>query len=451
MRNTRRRFLLVSLLSFARPGLSAEVSQTSGDRGEPIRLSQLVRGNGNAATTNASGALVAAMRRASTEEREVLVDGRFAIGHDLPVNKGVRLFGRPNHDDGFDLLPPPASITGGVHGHFVLDRGQAIDGMSFEDLTFHGGFDSKLYTGSLVIPVVRVSPRAGVVHKNISIRRCRFIDPVCDCIQASPGMGGRVESLEVVDSAADVTVTLDRASRNANLVRTILEYPDWPGHRGSYGKVVVDGVRIQHCRARGIRTLADLKRGTSNFVVSDCRTEDMTDCHHSADGSFRGVFERIEGIQRSPLIKAKNFIEVQGEGIVIRDFSYHSSSALGAIAGVMITAYALPLEGADAAHQSTDIHIFRGHIVGVSHNAVRLINVDGAEVRDITIDDVKLAAVSVENPRGKLIPGNIVIDDVRPERGKLRDGVFIAPATRGARVINVVGFEHMATGGGHIN
>jgi hypothetical protein len=436
----RRQIIAASFLGATTPSWAA-------GEGESLKLSRFVAaGGGNA--SDASAALVAALRQASDENRPLEIDGRFSIRHDLAVPGPVKVAGRPGQNDGFDLIPAPGSVTGGIHGYLMLNRAKSIEGVRFADLTFRGGYDAQGWSGSKVVSVVAISPHAGVVHRNIEFNRCTFIDPSGECIFAAPEAEGQVADLRVVECVADVTVPLDRTSRVANLVRTILGYQDWPGHKESYGKVAISNVKVTRCKARGIRTLADLKRGTADFEVTECHTEDMSDCHHSADGSFRGLFARLDGVQRTPLMKAKNFIEVQGEDITIRDFTYQGSSSNGSIAGILITQYAFPQEGRGVEHQSKRIRIMNGRLSGIGSHAIRLLAPADVEVRGIVVDDAKGSAVSVESPPGEVTPANITIADVKPGGGRMQSGVFIAPAARGVHVQGVTGFAQTTTGGG---
>ena len=440
---TERRVFLTGLasVSFLPARAHAEGSgvREGDDNQEYLSLSSFVAAAA-AGSRDATAALSTALRRAASEKRALLVDGRFAIRHDIPVPDGTHMMGRQGRDDGFDLLPAPATVKGGVHGYLKLVEGESTDQVVIEGLIFRSGFDRQNWSTSRVIPVIRSAPRAGVVHRGLAIRGCRFIDPVYDCIQISPEPDGRAEEISVTDCDVDVTIPLDRSSREADLIRTILYYQDWPGHKGSYGKVAIQGVYVRRCMARGIRTLADLKRGTANFEVSDCRTVDMHDCHHSTDGSFHGIFSRVEGVQRDALATAKNFIEVQGEDITIRDFSFDCVQSLGAIAGVMVTQYALPVEGRGVVHQSRHIRILEGKINGIAHHGIRLLNPDDVEVRNIEIRDVKLSGVSIESPPGGGVPRHILIDNLQGRGDRLSTAVEVAPKAEGVEIGRVLGF-----------
>ena len=404
--------------------------------GPELRLSQFMNG---ARGGDASDALVAAMRQAVAQRKELRVDGRYTIHADLIVPGSITIVGGDNGEDGFDLVPPSTSIKGGIHAYLMLDHGRPIEGVVFRNLTFRGNYDSRNWQGPLFVPIIRSSPQNGTVHRDIRIHRCRFLDPSGDCIQISPQPGGKAEKIAVTECEANVTVPLDRSTRSGDLLRTLLAYQDWQGHKTSYGTVAIDGVQVRNCRARGIRTLADLKRGTGNFEVSDCRTEDMTDCHHSADGVFHGVFQRLDGVQHSPLARASDYIEVQGEDVTIRDFSYDSTVA-APVGGIVITPYHYPVEGPTAAHPSHDIHILNGRIRGIGQNAVRLIGADGVEVRNVTVADVKFAGLAVESPNG-LVPGHIVIDGLFTSDGSIATGVVVSKAARDVRVGTVTGFR----------
>lgn len=116
----------------------------------------------------------------------------------------------------------------------------------------------------------------------------------------------------------------------------------------SYGNYFFSDIMIQNCYAEYIRTLADLKRGCTGFVVTKCITKNMHDCHHSVDGSKDGVISACNGTMINGTYSKwkKNFLEVQGENIVISGLSFNADNY--SQKGIHITDYCFPNDTMDS-------------------------------------------------------------------------------------------------------
>lgn len=131
----------------------------------------------------------------------------------------------------------------------------------------------------------------------------------------------------------DVSCYTEDASRfdSAVLVTTdLIRLQQADAITNGYGTFQFKHILISGCRAEQIRTLADLKRGCAFFVVSDCRTKNMYDCHHSFDGSKWGTFSGLVGeIETTTTISNAtftNFMEGQGEHVTISSFSFYGGN-----------------------------------------------------------------------------------------------------------------------------
>ncbi|MBT0397358.1 hypothetical protein ISO77_17705, partial [Morganella morganii subsp. morganii] len=173
---------------------------------------------------------------------------------------------------------------------------------------------------------------------------------------------------------------------------------------GSYGEYTIKNIVSTHNTATGMRSLNDFKRGSELFFISDCRTYDMNDCHHSSDGSRYGRISDCTGLQLGNQRSTKNFIEIQSIDSEIKNITYKASNGeyKAGVAGVFITDYAYPSEGGDgvgnAAHQSIRVNINNAYIYGVDHRAIRVVNARNCIVSNITAENCLYSAVSVENP-----------------------------------------------------
>lgn len=347
----------------------------------------------------------------------IKVVGRAKIDGDLVLPSGVSFFSDDSKNNGFVLNPQSALITGGVHGWFKLDTAANVDGVTFDGIGFWGQYDAG-YAGSTVFSIIKIAPQSGVVHRNIVVNKCRFFDPVQNCIGISPNSGGTVTGVWVDQCVADVSVSLANSSRAANLVQTILEYIDWPDHATSYGTITcTTNIFVTNCVARGIRTLADIKRGTRRFVLSNLQTVDMSDCHNSIDGSFAGVVTGLIAKQTTNLLPNKNALEVQGEDISISRVNVDFDTSFGSNAGILVTGYAFPVEGVGASHQSRNIRIDDAIFYGIDQTCIRLLDVDSPRVSNVYARQMTGSVVSIEHTYTGLVPTRATIDDISAPSG----------------------------------
>ena len=348
--------------------------------------------------TDDTAAVQTAINAASPTGTPILVVGYCKINGDIAVPAtGVQFVGRDKYRDGFILAPQSAAITGGTHAYFLADSATNTSNVSFRSIGFKSTYNSATWTGSTVFAVYQSAPNSGVTHSNIRFEDCYFFDLSFDGVHIAPHVGGVVRDILIDRCVADVT-SLQYSSRITNLYQGIIEWIAYPSHGSTYGLKQILNLRVTNSYARGYRTLADVKRGHSKFIVANCITEDMSDCHFSIDGSFFGIFSNLVGSQASALIPNKNFIDCQGEDIVISNWEYNGTLGLGAVAAVLLEAYAYPLESSTAYHQPRRVTIQNGKCSGINQNAVRLQDTIDCVVDGLDVSNNTQSAVAIEHP-----------------------------------------------------
>jgi len=399
-----------------------------------------------------SAAVTAALSWMSANNGRVRVDGIYTINGDLPVGaNGFHFFGNDKYNDGFNFAPQSASITGGVHGYFLPDSATNTSRMVFENLCLKSTYDSRTWTGSTVFAGLRCSPNSGVTHSNVQMRNCYLLDPSFHMLFMAPHLSGLVKGVIVENAVADVT-SLQYSSRSADVLQCIIEGIDY-NHTSTYGLRQILNVQVRGGSGRGWRTYADLKRGTSKFVVDGVITEDMSDCHHSVDGAFFGAIDNVVGTQTSALLPTKNFIEMQGEDITVGAWKYNGTTGLGAIAAVLVTSYAYPTESATAYHQSKRIDILNGTATGIDQNVVRLQDAIDCTVNGLKVSTSTLSGVSIEHPTtapnggaNTAVPTRNVVDNITGVASVGTYGVNIAATAIQTRIGNIEGYLGKVTG-----
>lgn len=176
---------------------------------------------------------------------------------------------------------------------------------------------------------------------------------------------------------------------------------DYGSAGNGYGGVNFRNIRITHARAESIRTLADLKRGCANFIVADCDTLNMYDCHHSVDGGFDGYIGRLtcrhEASYTGPSTLT-NFIEVQMERGVIEGVIAHGGGLVHS--GIFITDYGRPQENG-IGHPSVGVTVKGSSVKGITGNAYRILNGNNCRLIESYCEDIGGHVASVESGAGR--------------------------------------------------
>lgn len=371
-------------------------------------------------TYDASADVQAAMDAAGAAKRPLQVVGLVRIQPNrLIKHSGLTIWSQSKHTNGFDLIVKDAGVVDFYQAYFKKENtATSLRDIAFYNLGFRCNYDSTAFTGKDPIAAIRMRATGGAADRNLTVQNCHFQNPQLDCVVVSPDANSNHSGVFVINCTADVD-NLATSNRAANLVRTIVDYVGAPSMATTYGQKRITNIQVLGGAARGIRTFADLKRGSSNYLVQGCTTEDMSDCHHSVDGGSKGFLGGLVGRQKSALLPTKNFVEIQGEDIVADGLTYDGDKTLGGMAGVLVQDYADPAEGAGAAHQSKGVTVRNVVIDGVDSHAVRLQNTRDCTVDNITARNCRLDAAAIEyiadktDPvAGALSPVGNVVDKV---------------------------------------
>lgn len=169
----------------------------------------------------------------------------------------------------------------------------------------------------------------------------------------------------------------------------------------AYGVVNFDDIEVNNNTAKYIRTLADIKRGCANWVVNGNHTEDMYDCHHSADGSFNGVFSNNTGkVNSSTTVPSTftNFIEIQGEHISAHDNIFNGGGKV--VQGILITDYGRPSENG-IGYQSIDVNIHDNSVSNVTSNAYKSLNAVSCKIVNNHAENAGAHLVAIDSGTGR--------------------------------------------------
>ena len=380
--------------------------------------------------TDDTAAIQAALDYAGSANVPLEIVGKCLIGRVLLKYPSITVFSQDADSNGFVLIPQPSAGAPNyvLDGYFMKQNtASSTDYVCFDNVGFDGQYDSSAWVGNTKAACIRIRATGGATDAAVIVRDCIFLDPQDECVGVSPDKDSFVLRVNVTGCSATVTNPAT-STRTGNLLRTIIDYVGAPSATSTYNKKNIRNISVSDCYATGIRTLADLKRGSVNYVVSNCQTENMSDCHHSVDGGSNGVLTGLVGRQTLPsgTIPTKNFVEIQGENIVLDDFEYASDKTYGGIAGVLVQDYADPAEGAGVAHQSVSVVVKNGGIDGVNNHAVRMQNTKACTVENVTAKNCTLDGVALEYIAGKIDP---VVGAISPTNNVV-DKIFIDSTVR---------------------
>ncbi|MDM6721323.1 phage head-binding domain-containing protein [Escherichia coli] len=238
----------------------------------------------------------------------------------------------------------------------------------------------------------------GAIGRNITALRCHFKNCPHEAWEGYTTNGGMIDGINYLYCSSEGTDPMLTAV-GFNAFKCMNGSIDSPG---AYGTYTIKNIFSFGNTAFGHRTLNDFKRGCENWVIDACQTFDMNDCHHSTDGSRRGVFLAGNiGIQTGKSKATKNFLEIQGENIDVLGGKYvAAATSVAGLAGIFVTNYSYPSESTD--FQSQHIRIKNVYVERVNNNAVRIVNGYDINVEDITAVSCNGVGVSFE-----FVPGLI--------------------------------------------
>lgn len=314
----------------------------------------------------------------------VSVDKFYTLGQ-LQIVPGMSLTGTGPGSSGFVLSPPTAAVSGGETANFYIPPdSENISDVYIGNMAIDGGRNAN--------PTIQYHHCFGVwaaadkVHSNFKFENVSFKNAGEDFIRFTAlSTTAKIENIDVVGCAFktdDDKIGLPgySAASSGSAVRTITAYSPY----AAYGDRTIRGVSVVDCRAEKIRTLADLKRGTYSSSVSKCFTVDMFDCHHSCDGAFNLVFSDLTCFTHSDFTggTATNFIEVQGEGVIVNNVTGDANDYTKI--GIQVTDYGLPAES-NVGHSSVNVMISNVRIRNAAGDGIKVMNGINCSVTDCCI------------------------------------------------------------------
>lgn len=277
-----------------------------------------------------------------------------------------------------------------------------------------------------LVSMVRITANA-CNDKDITYLRCHFQNPVHECTvhnvattAVGVSSGGTIDGVRMLFCSGDVD-SLAGASRNANMFKTIHGSIEQPGTYFSYP---ITNVVSFGNTCRGMRTLADFKRGTRHFSHDVSTVIDMTDVASiSVDGVKDGVIGADNtGYQTANAIVTKNFYEIQGLDVDVLGGTWNADNEPDAVAAILVTDYIYPAEttGSHTGNQSERVHVRKFRAENITGHAVRFINTSDCSAQHIDAINCDLDGVSFEYIAGKLdkfgaaiVPSKNAVDNVR--------------------------------------
>lgn len=206
---------------------------------------------------------------------------------------------------------------------------------------------------------------------------------------------------------------------------------DYPGsavriefyYEKPYGSYFISDITIDNCYAEKIRTLADIKRGCQNFVISNCVTKNIHDCHHSIDGSKFGLIKNCTGEMDADFIPqtGTNFIEIQGEDITVSNITIDGNMKL--MRGIQIQDHFTETNestpgGNKLGHISNNITVSDCIIKNVLNIGIKFTNAHNSVIKNCIIENSKDQSIAVESGNGntdingvKLTSNSVILCD----------------------------------------
>ena len=309
-----------------------------------------------------------------TKKSLLIPDGEFYFYNLIPKSN-VTIYGSGDSSVLVQMQPTTEIFTGIV---FKPQAGEIVENFTMKFLKIDGNRLSSpaiSYNNSIFFQLYNGQAN------NISFSFVNFINNQSNAIMfASYGILGIAKRIKVTNCKMNGKDIGNGYNSGGDLIRLeSVNYAD-----GNYGQIRFTDIEITNNYAEEIRTLGDIKRGCSNFIVSNNITKNMYDCHHSVDGSFNGQVVNNSCEVTSSFSGSgstfTNFIEVQGEDITVTG---NNGNGAGLVRdGVFVTAYGHPNEpektpSNNFGHQSVSVKVHNNtfaNITGTGHRLLQVVN-----------------------------------------------------------------------------
>lgn len=340
-----------------------------------------------------------------------------------------------------DTIKPVSILRSQIGGDAIIakrDTTANLDHFLMQDLGINLGYSGPSSPSvDQLVSMIRITANNSN-DRDITYLRCHFHDPAHECTvhnvattAVGVSSGGTIDGVRMLFCSGDVT-NLSLASRNANMFKTIHGSIDVPGPYGDYP--ISDVVSFGNT-CRGMRTLADFKRGTIDFSHDKSSVTDMTDVASiSVDGVKDGVIGASNtGRQTSDAVDTKNFYEIQGVDIDVLGGTWDADNGVGAVAALLVTDYIYPAEttATYTGNQSENVNVYKFTGKKITGHCVRMINTKNCSVENIIAEDCALDGVSFEflsklDMNGAaIIPSGNFVNKVRTIRSREQVGAQV--------------------------
>lgn len=269
--------------------------------------------------------------------------------------------------------------------------------------------DRQANPGNQFNAIVSIELASGETLDNFSVTDCAMQDAQDHFIRViATGSTALATRIAVRRNSFITTPTKRSMGGTSNAVAydavRIEQTWDYASGGNGYGTVNFKQIVIADNYAESVRTLGDIKRGCSYFLIRDNRTKNMFDCHHSVDGSFFGevinnVCE-VESTYAGPSTYT-NFIECQAEHVRIAGNVCSGGGKI--INGILVTDYGR-VEEAGKGHRSRHVTIDGNRIKDITTHAFRVINGDCCSTINNHAENVGGHVATIESGTGKNDP-----------------------------------------------
>jgi hypothetical protein len=317
----------------------------------------------------------------------------------------------------------------------------SVENIAFENLKFDGDRSNASHSSQNVIGILLVNTET---IKHLRVNNCIFTNVKNDAIKIVGNPGGSAISTDIRVSNSSFLGNAGDSTTNHFMDAVRLEMYD--DDMFDYGRKIFENIVVENCYAEYIRTLADLKRGCSNFLVTSCITKDMHDCHHSVDGSFNGIITDCVGSMTPSFVSqtGTNFIEVQGEDVTIADVVFNGNFVTKN--GIVVTDYGTDEEWKQdtLGHISKNIIVDNCNLKNLQFQGIKFINVQYSKISNCSVHNTGYQPYVVDSgTSGRQGPDDVLLTS---RNVYLNNNLF----TNSGMGISLLGHNHVL-GEGNIN